>query len=99
MNSRREERPTPERSDSRRESGNVASAARYAGLGLQLVAAILIFLFVGNWIDRMLGTSPLFLILGVFVGAGGAFYSIYRRLMAELAREEALRDRGRSGGR
>lgn len=77
----------------------MASAARYAGLGLQLVAAILIFLFVGNWIDRMLGTSPLFLILGVFVGAGGAFYSIYRRLMAELAREEALRDRGRSGGR
>jgi len=32
------------------------------------------------WLDRKLGTSPFMLILGVFVGAGAGFYSLYRAL-------------------
>ncbi len=64
------------------------SMSTYAGLGLQFAAAILIFLFLGQWADRKLGTSPWLLIAGVFLGAGGAFYSIYRKLMADLEREE-----------
>ena len=49
-------------------------------MGFQFAGAILLFLFVGMWLDGKLGTSPTFLIVGVFVGAGGAFYSIYRKL-------------------
>ena len=47
-------------------------------------------LYAGNWVDQKLGTSPLFLILGVFVGAGASFYSMYQRLMPD-GREEARR--------
>lgn len=64
------------------------SAATYAGLGFQFAAAIIVFLFAGQWLDRRLETSPLFTILGVFLGAGGAFYGIYRKLMAPYKRKQ-----------
>ena len=57
------------------------SGARLAGFGAQFLAAILLFLYAGQWLDRKLGTSPLFLIVGVFVGAGGSFYAMYRSLV------------------
>jgi len=69
-------------------SGGLGSAGAYAGLGLQFVVSILVFLFVGQWLDRKFGTDPLFLYVGVFLGAGAAFYSMYRRLMADMKREE-----------
>ena len=62
------------------------SGAAFAGLGLQLLVAILLFLYVGKWLDAKLGTAPWLLILGVFAGAGGSFYSIYRKLMAAQRR-------------
>jgi F0F1-type ATP synthase assembly protein I len=70
----------------------------YAGLGLQFAASILLFLFLGQWLDRRLGTSPWMLLIGVFVGAGGSFYGMYRRLMAAQARDEAAKA-ARRGGR
>lgn len=54
----------------------------FAGFGLQFVLAVILFLYAGEWVDRKLGTSPLFLIIGVFVGAGGSFYSIVRSVGA-----------------
>ena len=74
------------------------SAASYAGLGLQFVVAILVFLFVGQWLDRKLGTAPWLLIAGVFLGAGGSFYSIYRKLTAAQEREDAARRAARRPG-
>ena len=67
----------------------LASAGRFAGLGFQLLASILLFLYLGQWLDRRLGTDPLFLYVGVFTGAAAAIYSMYRSLMAEQRREEA----------
>lgn len=72
------------------------SPAVYAGLGLQFALAILLFTFAGQWLDRRLGTEPWLLLVGVFAGAGGGFYSIYRRLMADLRRDE---ERRRGGSR
>lgn len=51
-----------------------------AGLGMQFFGAILLFVYVGNWLDRRFDTAPLFLLGGVFLGGGGAFYSSYRQL-------------------
>ncbi len=59
--------------------------ANYAGFGIQFVAAILLFAYAGSWIDGVAGTRPLFLVIGVFLGAGGTFYSMYRRVMADPA--------------
>lgn len=66
----------------------------YAGLGLQFAVSILLFLYLGQWIDRRLGTEPWFMIVGVFTGAGASFYSMYRKLMAIQERDErAARER------
>lgn len=70
------------------ERRSATSAASLAGLGLQFVISILLFLYAGWWLDRRLGTTPAFLIVGVFLGAGAAFYSMYRRLMAAQREDE-----------
>jgi F0F1-type ATP synthase assembly protein I len=73
------------------------SGAEFAGIGVQFAAAILVFAFVGWWIDDRLHTSPWFLLIGVFAGAAGGFFSMYRKITAAQARE-ADRRAGRSGG-
>jgi ATP synthase protein I len=66
----------------------LAGAGKYMGLGLQFGGSIVLFMFGGLWLDKRLGTSPLFLIIGVFGGAAAAFYSMYRKLMADQRRDE-----------
>lgn len=66
-------------------------AGAYAGFGLQFVVALLVFLYLGQWVDRRFGTSPVFLVIGIFVGAGGSFYAMYRKLMAAQARDDEAR--------
>lgn len=71
------------------------SASSYAGLGLQFAAGIILFLYLGKWIDTQLGTSPVGLIAGVFLGATGSFYIAYRRLAAAQKRDDELHGRGK----
>ncbi|MGH7719322.1 MAG: AtpZ/AtpI family protein [Gemmatimonadaceae bacterium] len=68
--------------------GGAVSGAAFASFGLQFAISLVVFLFLGQWLDRRLGTSPLFILLGVFVGGGATFYGIYRKLMAAQRREE-----------
>jgi F0F1-type ATP synthase assembly protein I len=51
-----------------------------AGLGTQFFASLLLFVWVGNWLDRRFDCAPLFLLSGVFLGGGGSFYLSYRQL-------------------
>jgi ATP synthase protein I len=67
-------------------------AGRFLGVGVQFAASIVFFLFLGQWLDRRLGTDPWLLLLGVFVGAGAGFYSLYRQLVT------VPRQRERGGG-
>ena len=73
------------------------SVSEFAGVGLQFAVSILVFVFVGQWLDRKLGTAPWLLLVGVFVGGAGSFYSMYRKLMAAQARDEAIRKAKREG--
>lgn len=72
-------------------ASSYASAGSMAGLGLQFAFSILFFLWVGQWIDKKLGTEPIFLMVCVFVGAGASFYSFYSKLMAQQRREDEER--------
>jgi ATP synthase protein I len=81
-----------------REASRGPSATEFAGVGLQFAASIIVCLFVGQWLDRKLGTAPWFLIVGVFFGAGTGFHSMYRKLMAAQAREDAARKARRDRG-
>jgi ATP synthase protein I len=78
-------------------AGGGPSASEFAGVGLQFALSIILFLYLGQWLDRKLGTGPWLLIVGVFLGAGLGFYSMYRKLMAAQAREDAARKAQRDG--
>ena len=69
------------------------SAAEFAGVGIQFAAAILVFLFAGQWLDRRLGTKGWFTIAGVFIGGGGAFYNMYRKITTAQRRDDEARRR------
>ena len=87
--------PAPPSSDPGRfgpKPRGVATVA--AGAGLQFAVSIVVFLFLGQWLDRRLGTAPVFLFGCIFVGAGASFYSMYRQLMAAQRREQAWRAAG-----
>jgi len=62
------------------------------GVGLQFAASILLFFFVGRWLDERLGTEPWLLIAGVFVGLTAGFWSMYRRLVVEPAQRRNEKD-------
>lgn len=67
------------------------SSADFAGVGIQFVFAILVFLYAGQWLDNRLGTNGLFTIAGVFVGAGAAFYNMYRKVSAAQKQDDEER--------
>lgn len=66
----------------RRRPQSGPTGADVAGVGLQFAASILVFLFLGKWLDGKLGTEPWLMVIGVFLGAAGGFYSMYRKLLA-----------------
>ncbi len=85
------QRPASGRPDDSADARAARSAARHAGAGLQFAVSIVVFLYAGQWVDRRLGSEPWGLLIGVFTGAGAAFFSLYRRLMADVRREEEAR--------
>jgi hypothetical protein len=56
---------------------------RYAGLGLQLAVSLLLFVWLGQWADRKLGTGGVLTILAALAGFGGTMYSVIRKLNRE----------------
>ena len=53
---------------------------RYAGLGLQFAASVLVLALGGYWLDRRMGTLPLFLIVGVLLGFIGGTVAIVKQV-------------------
>lgn len=72
----------------------LAEGGEYMGAGFQFAGAILFFLLVGRWLDERLGTDPWLLILGVLVGGGAGFFSLYRQLVI-VPREREERRKAR----
>lgn len=79
--------------DGARQGAAGTSVGAYAGLGLQFALSIVISAYAGQWLDRRFGTAPWLMLSTLLVGAGGTFYSIYRKLMADLRRDEEARKR------
>jgi len=61
---------------------------RYAGLGLHLSATLVVFVLVGQWLDKKAGTDGVFTIVGAFVGFGGTLYSLIRTLSKDKDENE-----------
>jgi ATP synthase protein I len=55
-------------------------AIKYAGLGVQLAASVLVFVWIGQWADRKLGTGGLLTVVAAFLGFAGTMYWLVRSL-------------------
>jgi len=64
-----------------------SKALQYSGLGIQLVVIILVFLFIGIWLDKVFRTEFVFTLILTFLGFGGGFYSFYLSIK-ELTKSE-----------
>lgn len=89
------DRPTPKNStpNPSAESPKEVSASSFAGIGLQFALGIVLFLFLGKWVDSRLGTSPAGVIVGVFTGAIAGFYLLYRKLSAAQKADDQIHGR------
>lgn len=81
----------PHRPGGPRDQNAALSASEFAGIGVQFAATILVFVFAGVWLDGRLGSTPWFVLIGVFVGAAAGFYSMYRKVMAAQRRDAERR--------
>lgn len=64
---------------------------QYSGLGIQLAAVILIFLFIGKWLDGKFGTGYVYTLILTFVGFFGGFYSFYLSIMKMVEEDKQNR--------
>lgn len=46
-------------------------------LAISMLVPIFICLFGGIWLDKVTGLKPLFLIIGIILGVGAGFRSVY----------------------
>ncbi len=53
-------------------------ALRVLGIGWFLAISILLGVLGGLWLDNKLGTKPVFLIIGIFLGLAVAGYGAYQ---------------------
>lgn len=59
-------------------AGDFKSVGRYLDLGMRLALSLIIGVVIGRWADNRLGTSPLFLLLGLLIGVTAGFLTVYR---------------------
>jgi F0F1-type ATP synthase assembly protein I len=60
-------------------------------MGLQLALTVVIFFFLGRWLDEKFGTRPWLMIGGLVIGSAGGFINFIRTAasMGKQADQEA----------
>lgn len=53
----------------------------YFGLGLQLAATIVIFIFAGDWLDKKYDQGGIITIISAFLGIGIGLYNFIRTVL------------------
>ena len=54
--------------------------ARFFGLGFAFMVTLGVLTAAGFFLDKLLGTLPLFLLLGLVIGFAGGLYYVYQAL-------------------
>lgn len=60
----------------------------YLTLGMQLAGAVLLFFFIGYFIDKRYGTEPTFMIIGLALGTAGGFIKFFKSISALHKKDE-----------
>ncbi|MGB2958549.1 MAG: AtpZ/AtpI family protein [Bacteroidota bacterium] len=54
-----------------------SEGATYLTMGMQLALSVIVFFFLGRWLDGMLETAPWLMIAGLAVGIVGGFIKFF----------------------
>lgn len=73
----------PKDTDSKTSSKDVTATGRALRASTDLVVALVVGGFLGYWLDKWLGTNPLFMILFFFLGFAAGMLNIYRSQMGD----------------
>jgi F0F1-type ATP synthase assembly protein I len=74
----------------------LGTALRFVGVGWYVASCIVVGVLGGLGLDHLIGTRPLFTLLGVLVGTAAAFYGVYKLVQPML--QENDKDAGEKGG-
>lgn len=66
----------PKKDDNHRRD-MMRALSMFTQIGIMIAASILIGVFLGRFLDNLLGTSPWLLLLFSFLGVGAAFRLLY----------------------
>ncbi len=64
--------------------------APYLTLGFQLAAGVVLFFFIGRWVDGQLDTSPVFMLVGIFLGTIGGLIK-FAKTVQDLSKKNGAR--------
>ena len=62
-----------------------AYAVLFSEIGISLLITTLVGVLAGRWVDAQLGSLPVFVLVGFFIGAGSGTVLIYRLVTRFLA--------------
>jgi F0F1-type ATP synthase assembly protein I len=74
----------PDRSSQSERPKPLPGAAAFLGMGLSAAVCVGICLGLGLWVDDMLGTAPIFLLIGLALGVAAAAVSIVKQIRTYL---------------
>ena len=57
---------------------NIQNAVKYAALGVEFGSIVLGIAWIGNYFDKKISTTPLFTIIGIFLGFISGIYRLYK---------------------
>jgi F0F1-type ATP synthase assembly protein I len=77
----------PDAKHNERPVSTLGNIGPYLSLGLELALYLLVFIFIGRFLDRRYGTEPWLMIAGAALGFAGGFYALIRTL-GRLSRSE-----------
>ena len=83
--------------DPDKQSKIIGKYLRYSYLGTQLFVSVGLLTYAGLWLDRKAGTIPLFTLIGLALGFGAGFYSVYVALFPSSVGRRAAGGRAHVG--
>lgn len=63
-------------------------ALRLTGVGFFIGGSITLGVLAGLWLDRVLNTSPILVMVGLFLGLIVAFYGVYQMVLPLMGNKQ-----------
>ncbi|MGD1044320.1 MAG: AtpZ/AtpI family protein [Bacteroidota bacterium] len=86
--------PPSDNSENEKKKSDIQSIYReygqYLTLGFQLAAAIVVFFFLGDWIDKRYGIAPVGKLVGTLIGMVGGFIKFFKSVTSMIADQDRI---------